>query len=123
MEARDFDMDDYAWFGDEYAFAGKGGAGSKPTTTLLQTAGNKKGPSFNGEIPWFSFEQMIYDWQDVTELDPEKQGPELRNNLYGNAHQYKLIFDRDKLCEADGVEYFIKTLRPKYLKVLLIYTI
>ena len=109
-------MDEYD---DEFpheVYAAKGRPRGQEVKPLLQVAGNKKGPSFDGSISWFTYEQQILDWIDVTELDEEKQGPELRNSLYGDAAKYKPLLDREALKQADGVEYFMKTLRPFYLK-------
>ena len=107
-------MDEYEEEFNSYISKGRGRG--QPDKPLLQTAGNKKGPHFDGSQTWFAYEQSIYDWCDVTELDEEKRGPELKNQLYGEAAQYKPLFDRDLLKTEDGVDYFINTLRPKYLK-------
>ena len=111
----DYEYDDgYTYSGTSFLVRGQGkGKADKP---LLQTAGNKKGPHFDGSQLWFAYEQSIYDWCDVTELDETKRGPELKNQLYGLAVQYKPLLNRDDLVQEDGVDYFLNKLRPKYLK-------
>ena len=39
--------------------------------------------------PFFSFQDAIDDWCDITELEAERRGPALRNRLEGDAAQYK----------------------------------
>jgi hypothetical protein len=56
------------------------------------------------------------EWLDFAELEVQKQGPALRNRLDGVAATYKPLFDRAKLKEADGVDYFKKFLRPHFVK-------
>ena len=74
-------------------------------------------PPYNGLTSWFSYEELIDDWCDITELDAEKQGPALKNRLEGDAAIYKPLLDRDRLRdENDGVAYFKRTLRPHFVK-------
>ena len=113
MDEYEYD-DGYSYIGSSFLGRGHGkGKGDKP---LLQIAGNKKGPSFDGSQPWFAYEQSILDWCDVTELDETKRGPELKLQLYGNAAQYRPLLLREHLIQENGVEYFLNILRPKYLK-------
>ena len=57
------------------------------------------------------------DWVDITELEPEKQGPALRNRLEGEAAIHKRLLDRDKLKDkVNGVKYFKSYLRPLFVK-------
>ena len=48
-------------------------------------------PAYDGRTSFFAFEDAIYDWCDVTELEAEKRGPALRNRLEGDAAQYKRV--------------------------------
>jgi len=74
-------------------------------------------PAFDGRTSWFAYEDLIDEWEDVTNLDQEKRGPALRNRLDGDAATYKNILDRELLKDpAKGVAYFKKTLRPHFVK-------
>ena len=48
-------------------------------------------PAYDGRTSFFAFEDAIDDWCDITELEPEKRGPALRNRLEGDALQYKRL--------------------------------
>ena len=84
-------------------------------TTQVTT---KVPPGFDGKTSWFAFEDAIDDWCDITELEQEKWGPALRNRLEGEAAVYKRLLDRDELRQPNGrgVEYFKRTLRPRFVK-------
>ena len=74
-------------------------------------------PAYDGRSSWFAYEDAIDDWVDITELEPEKQGPALRNRLEGEAAIHKRLLDRDKLKDkVNGVKYFKSYLRPLYVK-------
>ena len=54
---------------------------------------------------------------DITELEPEKQGPALRNRLEGEAAIHKRLLDREKLKDkVNGVQHFKSYLRPLFVK-------
>ena len=38
-------------------------------------------PSFDGRSSWFSYEEAVDDWVDITTLTPEKLGPSLKTDL------------------------------------------
>ena len=38
-------------------------------------------PSFDGRSSWFSYEEAVDDWVDITTLAPEKLGPSLKTDL------------------------------------------
>ena len=86
-------------------------------TTQVTT---KVPPSYDGKTSWFSYEDAIDDWCDITELEDEKRGPALRNRLEGEAAVYKRVLDRDALKANDppgaGVDYFKRVLRPYFVK-------
>ena len=85
--------------------------------TAFQQVTTKVPPAFNGLTSWFTFEELIDDWTDITELDAEKQGPALRNRLEGDAAVYKPLLDRYLLKDPnDGVAYFKRTMRPHFIK-------
>ena len=77
----------------------------------------KIAPGFDGRISWFTYEEAIDDWLDVSVLPDEKLGPSLRNRLYGEAAIYKPYLDRQRLKDPlNGVAYFKATLRPHFVK-------
>ena len=102
------------------AFIGRGRFGDLPSDKLfsgLPGITTKIPPSFDGTGSFFAYEDAIDDWEDITELEKAKRGPALRNRLLGGASIYKRIFDRDQLKNEDnGVSYFKRTLRQKYVK-------
>ena len=74
-------------------------------------------PSFDGRSSWFAYEEAVDDWVGITTLDPERQGPSLKNRLIGDASVYKPLLDRDRLRDPnDGVRYFKDTIRPHFVK-------
>ena len=82
-----------------------------------QLMNHKVPPAFNGRGSWFAFEELVFDWLDISSLDEEKNGPALRNRLCDEAAVYKPMFDRERLKDKNnGVEYFLKTLRPNFVK-------
>ena len=46
-----------------------------------------------GEPASCLLKMQVDDWCDITELEPEKRGPALRNRLEGEAQQYKRLLD------------------------------
>ena len=77
---------------------------------------HKVAPSFDGNERWYVFEELVRDWCDITSIDVKQRGPHLRNRLTGSAIAFKPQFDKAKLKEEDGVEYFLDFLRPHHLK-------
>ena len=77
----------------------------------------KVAPAFDGKMPWFTYEDAVEDWQDITETKPEKQGIELRQRLIGDVEHLKASFDKEKLKDPEtGVDYFLSTIRPLFVK-------
>ena len=55
-------------------------------------------PAFDGRGSWFAYEELVYDWLDITTItEKEKHGPMLKQRLTGDAVVYKSSFDREKL--------------------------
>ena len=106
-------MDDYdqdmesAWQNLAYA---------EPYPTAVLQFTTKMAPSFGGRVSWFSYEEAIDDWCDITELDQSKRGPALRNRLQGDAAVYKPLLDRAALAAPTGVAYLKTQLRPHFVK-------
>ena len=87
--------------------------GNSPVS-MVQQVTTKIPPMFNGTTSWFAYEEAIEDWCDITELEPDKRGPALRNRLEGDAAVYRPLLDRDLLRDAiTGVKYFKDNLRSK----------
>ena len=86
--------------------------------SAFQQVTTKVPPSYDGRGSWFTYEDAIDDWCDITELEKEKQEPALRNRLEGDAAIYKRLLDRERLKDANtGVQYFKSFLRPLFVKV------
>ena len=84
---------------------------------MTQQMTTKVAPAYDGRTSFFAFEDAIDDWCDITELEPEKRGPALRNRLEGDAQQYKRLLDRELLRDPhEGVHYFKRFLRPHFIK-------
>ena len=74
-------------------------------------------PAYDGRSSWFAYEESIDDWLDITILPPEKQGPSMKNRLYGDAAIYKPLLDRDLLNDPNnGILYFKNAMRPHFVK-------
>ena len=85
--------------------------------SAFQQVTTKVPPAYDGRGSWFAHEDAIDDWVDITELEPEKQGPALRNRLEGEAAIHKRLLDRDRLKDkVNGVRYFKSYLRPLFVK-------
>ena len=92
-------------------------APQQPSIHMTQQMTTKVAPAYDGRTSFFAFEDAIDDWRDITELEPEKRGPALRNRLEGGAQQYKKLLDREMLRDPnDGVNYFKRFLRPHFIK-------
>ena len=66
---------------DDAMFAGAFGAVDLPPGQLMST---KIPPAFNGKGSWFAYEELVYDWMDITVLEAEKRGPFLKSRLHLN---------------------------------------
>ena len=112
----EFDDEDY---GDGEAFATQAGRHIQELQRLsaFQQVTTRVPPAYDGRSSWFAYEDAIDDWVDITELEPEKQGPALRNRLEGEAAIHKRLLDREKLKDkVNGVQYFKSYLRPLFVK-------
>ena len=112
----EFDDEEY---GDGEAFAAQAGRHIQELQRLsaFQQVTTKVPPAYDGRSSWFAYEDAIDDWMDITELEPEKQGPALRNRLAGEAAIHKRLLDREKLKDkVNGAQYFKSYLRPLFVK-------
>ena len=75
-----FDDEEYG-HGEAYAVQ----AGRHPQelqrVSAFQQVTTKVPPAHDGRNSWLAYKDVIDDWVDITELEPEKQGPALRNRL------------------------------------------
>ena len=76
----------------------------------------KIAPPYNGLTSWFTYEEQIDEWVDMTTLPRDKIGPNLRNRLSGQAAVYKPMLDPERLKGDDAVQYFKDTLRQYFVK-------
>ena len=92
-------------------------ASQQGQTHMTQQMTAKVAPANDGRTCLFAFEDAIDDWRDITELEPGKRGPALRNRLEADAAQYKQLLDRDRLRDpTEGANYFKRFLRPHFIK-------
>ena len=112
----DFDIDDAdGW--NQYDPHAMRRAPQQPSIHMTQQMTTKVAAAYDGRTSFFAFEDAIDDWCDITELEPEKPGPALRNRLEGEAQQYKRLLDREMLRDPNGgVNYFKRFLRPHFIK-------
>jgi len=67
---------------------------------MTQQMTTKVAPAYDGRTNFLDFEDAIDDWCDITELEPEKRGPALRNKLEGEAQQYKRLYIRSRNAQG-----------------------
>ena len=107
-------FDDEEYMEESEVFAVNAG---RQRLSAFQQVTTKVPPAYDGRSSWFAYEDAIDDWVDITELEPEKQGPALRNRLEGEAAIHKRLLDRDRLKDrVNGVRYFKSYLRPLFVK-------
>ena len=112
----DFDIVDAdGW--NQYDSYAMGRAPQQPSIHMTQQMTTKVAPAYDARTSFFAFEDATDDWCDITELEPEKRGPALRNRLEREAQQYKRLLDREMLRDPnDGVNYFKRFPRPHFIK-------
>ena len=78
---------------------------------------NKKiPPFFDGKKSWFSYEDELDDWVELTEEPPEKQGILVKHRLIEDAEYWRHALDNTLLKKKNGIKYLKDTLRPHYVK-------
>ena len=92
-------FDDEEYFEESEVFAVNAGRHLQELQRLsaFQQVTTTVPPAYDGRTSWVAYEDAIDDWVDITELEPEKQGPALRNRLEGEAAIHKRLLDRDRL--------------------------
>ena len=73
-------------------------AGFSPQTTAQQVT-TKIPPAYDGTTLWFTYEEQVLEWSDLTELHGEKRGLALKSRVTGAAAVYKHFLDRDQLLQ------------------------
>ena len=86
----DIDIVDDGWNAHD-VFAMRRSNPQSSTIHMTQRMTTKVAPAYDGQTSFFAFEDAIDDWRDITELEAERRGPELRNQLEGDAAQYKKV--------------------------------
>ena len=59
-------------------------ATSEQVPNSLTASTPKIAPGFDGRSSWFSYEETVDDWLDITKLDAEKQGPSQKTRPHGD---------------------------------------
>ena len=114
-EPYDGELDDF--YGESFAINQSRTLSELHRLSAFQQVTTKVPPSYDGRSSWFAYEDAIDDWCDITELEPEKRGPALRNRLEGEAAIHKRLLDRERLKDPrNGVKYFKSYLRPLFVK-------
>ena len=76
-------------------------------------------PGYDGTTSWFKYSDAVEEWCDLTKVEPRKRGLAIAACLSGRAELFKERLDRDRLRDHEtGVEYFLSTLRPFFVKDL-----
>ena len=73
-------------------------------------------PSFDGRSSWFTYEDSIDDWVELTDEPQQKHGIMLKQRLIHDAEHFKSLLETSKLKQPDGVKYLKDTIRPTYVK-------
>ena len=86
---------------------------------LAQQVTRKVDPSYDGRTSFFAFGGAIDDWCDITELEPEKRGPDscFEEQTRRRCICLQRLLNRELLRDpTDGVNYLKRFLRPRFIK-------
>ena len=76
-------------------------------------------PGYDGSTNWFRYADAVEEWCALTKVEAKRRGPAIAARLSGRAEIYKERLDRERLRDPEtGVEYFLSTLRPFFVKDL-----
>ena len=93
-----------------------------PATTMVHAAHpvtTEVPPGYDGSTNWFKYADAVEEWCDLTKVEARRRGPVIAARLLGRAEIFKERLNRDRLREPEtGVEYFLATLRPFFVKDL-----
>ena len=76
----------------------------------------KQPPVFHVGMAWFKYEQLVRHWAIIADVDAKKQGTFLNMSLVNDLEIYKEYLDDSRLREAEGTDYFLRTLKPHFVK-------
>ena len=111
----DFDIVDADDSRNKYDFYAMRRALQQPASHMTQQMTTKVAPAYDRRTSFFAFEDVIDDRCDITELEPEKRGPALRNRLEGEASQHKIRLNREVLRDpSEGAKLFRKILATPF---------
>ena len=101
----------------EQAWFGRGSQGTSPLAAMRTSVTSLKAPpKMQQGQTWFDYEKLIRDWMVVAEVEKVKRGTLLKLSLEGTAELYKNLLDDKELVKEDGADYFLRTLRPHFVK-------
>ena len=76
-------------------------------------------PGYDTSTNWFKYADAVEEWCDLTKVEAKRRGPAIAARLSGRAEIFKERLDRERLRDPEtGVEYFLATLRPFFVKDL-----
>ena len=120
--SEDEEDDELHWYDNQgTALAAKpsanyGGHKPKVAKTEFMKMNKKVPPYFDGRKSWFTFEDELDDWVELTEEPAEKQAILVKQRLIDDAEYWKPLLENNKLKTKNGVRYLKDTLRPHYVK-------
>ena len=103
----------------EQAWFGKSSTSSQSPLSAMRTSVTslKAPPRIQQGQTWFDYEKVVRDWMVVAEVEKPKRGTLLKLSLEGSTGElYKTLLDDAMLVKEDGAEYFLRTLRPHFVK-------
>ena len=86
---------------------------------MAQQVTRKVDPSYDGKTSFFAFEDATDDWCDITELEPEKRGPDscFEEQTRRRCICLQRLLNRELLRDpTDGVNYLKRFLQPRFIK-------
>ena len=68
---------------------------------------------YDGSMNWFKYADAVEEWCDLTKVEAKRRGPTIATRLSGGTDIFK-----ERLDTETGVDYFLATLRPFFVKDL-----
>ena len=76
-------------------------------------------PGYDGSTNWFKYADAVEERCDLTKVEAKRRGPAIAARLSRRAEIFKERLNRERLRDHEtGVEYFLATLRPFFVKDL-----
>ena len=89
-----------------------------PTPTMTHAAHPVS--TCDGSTNWFKYADAVEEWCDLTKVEARRRRPAIAARSSGRAEIFKERLNRDRLRDPEtGVDYFLSTLRPFFVKDLL----